>query len=83
MLPTISKPPRRFPPPWTVEETAPCFIVRDANGQALAHVYFRKRDWPAAETQYIAEGTFLSFLTLAEDGIASLTPRPPISALEY
>ena len=32
-------PPRRFPPPWTVEETAPCFIVRDANGQALAFVY--------------------------------------------
>jgi hypothetical protein len=29
--------PRRFPPPWTVEETAPCFIVRDANGQALAY----------------------------------------------
>ena len=26
---------RRFPPPWSVEETAPCFIVRDANGQAL------------------------------------------------
>ena len=26
---------RRFPPPWTVEETDPCFIVRDANGQAL------------------------------------------------
>jgi hypothetical protein len=21
---------RRFPPPWTVEETATCFIVRDA-----------------------------------------------------
>lgn len=32
-------PPRRFPPPWTVEETAPCFIVRDHNGQALAFVY--------------------------------------------
>jgi hypothetical protein len=30
---------RRFPPPWTVEETAPCFIVRDANKQALAFVY--------------------------------------------
>jgi hypothetical protein len=26
---------RRFPPPWTVEETAPC----DHNGQALAFVY--------------------------------------------
>ena len=31
---------RRFPPPWTVEETDACFIVRDANGQALARVYF-------------------------------------------
>ena len=28
-----------LPPPWSVEETAPCFIVRDANGQALAFVY--------------------------------------------
>jgi hypothetical protein len=32
--------PRRFPPPYTVEETAPCFIVRDANQQALAFVYY-------------------------------------------
>jgi hypothetical protein len=33
-------PPRRFPPPWSVQETAACFIVRDYNGQALAYVYF-------------------------------------------
>jgi hypothetical protein len=31
--------PRRFPPPWSGEETDACFIVRDANGQALAYVY--------------------------------------------
>ena len=36
---------RSFPPPWSVEEPDPklgqsCFIVRDANGQALAYVYF-------------------------------------------
>jgi hypothetical protein len=30
---------RRFPPPWSVEESAACFVVRDANGQALAYVY--------------------------------------------
>ena len=24
---------RRFPPPWTTEETDACFIVRDANGR--------------------------------------------------
>ena len=33
---------RRFPPPWSVEETNACFIVRDANGQALAYVYFEE-----------------------------------------
>ena len=31
--------PRGFPPPWSVEETDACFIVRDRNGQALAYVY--------------------------------------------
>jgi hypothetical protein len=31
---------RRFPPPWSVDETAACFIVRDRDGQALAYVYF-------------------------------------------
>jgi hypothetical protein len=31
---------RRFPAPWTAEETDACFIVRDHNGQALAYVYF-------------------------------------------
>jgi hypothetical protein len=33
---------RRFPPPWIVEETDACFIVRDANGQALAYVYLEE-----------------------------------------
>jgi hypothetical protein len=31
---------RRFPPPWSVEETAACFVVRDNAGQALAHLYY-------------------------------------------
>jgi hypothetical protein len=31
---------RRFPPPWSVEEQAACFVVRDHSGQALAYVYF-------------------------------------------
>ena len=32
--------PRRFPPPWTAEVTPNCFIVRDANGQALSYIYY-------------------------------------------
>jgi hypothetical protein len=34
---------RRFPPPWSVEETDACFIVRDANGQALRRSLLRVR----------------------------------------
>jgi hypothetical protein len=33
--------PTRFLPPWTLDETNnACFIVRDANEQALTSVYF-------------------------------------------
>jgi len=31
---------RRFPPPWSVEESDGYFIVKDANGQKLGYVYF-------------------------------------------
>jgi hypothetical protein len=36
---------RRFPPPWSVDDPdmklgQDCFIVRDANGHAVAYVYF-------------------------------------------
>ena len=36
---------RRFPPPWSVEDVRAkvqhrAFVVKDANGQALAYVYF-------------------------------------------
>jgi hypothetical protein len=30
----------RFPPPWSIEETDACFIVKDHAGQSLAYVYF-------------------------------------------
>jgi hypothetical protein len=31
-----------FPPPWSVEELDSCFVVKDANGQPLAYMYFEK-----------------------------------------
>jgi hypothetical protein len=33
-------PARRFSPPWSTEVTPNCFIVRDANGQALSYIYY-------------------------------------------
>jgi endo-1,4-beta-D-glucanase Y len=35
--------PRRFPPPWTVEDNNnACFIVKDASGLAVAYVYYEE-----------------------------------------
>jgi hypothetical protein len=34
--------PRRFPPPWQIEQTPGGFKVLDASGQALAYVYARE-----------------------------------------
>jgi hypothetical protein len=31
---------RGFPPPWSIEERQESFIVKDANGQQLAYLYF-------------------------------------------
>ena len=32
---------RRFPPPWRAEKMPGGYVVRDANGQALAYLYSR------------------------------------------
>jgi hypothetical protein len=34
--------PRRYPPPWSVEELDACFVVRDHKRQQLAYVYFEE-----------------------------------------
>jgi hypothetical protein len=34
--------PRRFPPPWSVDELEACFVVKDDAGQKLAYVYYEE-----------------------------------------
>ena len=46
-MPDPTKSPRRFPPPWRVDEATESFCIRDANGQALAYVYFEDEKSPA------------------------------------
>jgi hypothetical protein len=60
--------PRRFPPPWTVEDKDACFIVRDNNGQALAYVYSRmsraadqRHTCSRATTRDVSRRTWRSF----------------------
>jgi hypothetical protein len=32
--------PRRFPPPWSVDELTESFVIKDATGQPLAYLYY-------------------------------------------
>jgi hypothetical protein len=34
--------PRRFPPPWSIEELDAAFVVKDASGQKLGYFYFEE-----------------------------------------
>jgi hypothetical protein len=43
--------PRRFPPPWSIEEIDACFIIRDDNGRALAYGLLRGGAGPASDRQ--------------------------------
>jgi hypothetical protein len=46
--------PRRFPPPWTIEEMNDvCFIVRDKNGQGLGYFYYEEE--PGRRTAAICD----------------------------
>jgi hypothetical protein len=42
---------RRFPPPWSVEETDACFIVKDHCGHSRAYVYFEEEPGRRAATR--------------------------------
>jgi hypothetical protein len=34
--------PRRFPPPWIVEDLDSCFVVKDSHGQKPSYVYYEE-----------------------------------------
>jgi hypothetical protein len=50
---------RRFPAPWRTDKIAGGYVVRDANGQALAYVYSRQDPTEAAQAKTLTadEGT--------------------------
>jgi hypothetical protein len=47
----MAKSPRRFPSPWRAEPMPGGYIVRDANGQALAYLYSRDNDAEARQAR--------------------------------
>jgi K+/H+ antiporter YhaU regulatory subunit KhtT len=44
-------PPRRFPTPWHADKMPGGYVVRDANGQALAYLYSRDSEADARQAK--------------------------------
>jgi hypothetical protein len=52
MRTTLSEP-RRFPAPWRADKIYGGFVIRDANGQALAYVYSRDNEAEARQAKVL------------------------------
>jgi hypothetical protein len=47
--------PRRFPPPWRADKISGGYVVRDANGQALAYIYSRDSEAEAMQAKVLTK----------------------------
>ena len=46
---------RRFPPPWRADRIPGGYVVRDANGQALAYIYSRDNEVEALKAKVLTK----------------------------
>jgi len=46
---------RRFPPPWRPDKIPGGYVVRDANGQALAYIYSRDTEDEALQAKVLTK----------------------------
>ena len=44
---------RRFPPPWRADKIPGGYVVRDANGQAIAYIYSRENEAEARQAKVL------------------------------
>ena len=57
---------RRFPPPWRSYKIPGGYVVRDANGQALAHTYYRDNEADALQAKALARRIAVNVARLPE-----------------
>jgi hypothetical protein len=51
----MAEPPRRFPTPWRADPMPGGYVVRDANGQALAYLYSRDKEDEARQAKMLTK----------------------------
>jgi hypothetical protein len=51
----MAESPRRLPAPWRADPMPGGYVVRDANGQALAHVYSRNNEVDARQAKVLTK----------------------------
>jgi hypothetical protein len=51
----MAESPRRFPEPWRADPMPGGYVVRDANGQALAYVYSRNNEVDAQQAKVLTK----------------------------
>jgi hypothetical protein len=51
----MPEPSRRFPPPWHADPMPGGYVVRDANGQALAYLYSRDNDAESRQAKVLTK----------------------------
>ena len=65
-------PSRRFPPPWSIEElNDACFVVRDANGQQLAYVYFEEEPGRRSAAKLLTKDEARAYFAARDFSISS------------
>jgi hypothetical protein len=47
--------PRRFPPPWSVEDTGAAFVVKDGTGQKLGYFYYEEEPGRRSAAKLLAK----------------------------
>jgi hypothetical protein len=52
----MAESPRRFPSPWRANKIVGGFVVRGANGQALAYIYSRDSEVEAQQAKGLTTG---------------------------
>lgn len=60
---SMSSAPRQLPPPWRINMTTSGYVIRDANGQDIAHVHWRHNEADAIRAKVLTHKEALVIAT--------------------